>query len=297
MKLIEPDSASDLLRATHVLVVRVESAQAAPWAPEPAGGVSRTIEVGFVLEEVVKGGPVAAGRARFNATLRQFGTGSSRQAGVAGVWSRQSIEPGARFVVLAASSLNDPARLVEEPACRRALVVAQALTDVHLAAAAEAGPIDLAQAVALARPAAPALGFLYTDYLWARFHQAALFAPAQFDALASLLEEPQLSYEARASMLARLTVGLTTPDRPPEPQISRYVIALFRVLALQQAAPLHDRIVDTDLPTVLEFEQPGERTARQMFSRQPDERPRAIQTLKAYHGAQSTAALMHWLDH
>src|SRR5882757_9611904 len=39
MKLVIPQSPSHLLRASHVLAIRVETVTATEWAPEPAGGV------------------------------------------------------------------------------------------------------------------------------------------------------------------------------------------------------------------------------------------------------------------
>src|SRR4051812_47242167 len=44
MKVVVPNSRSALLRATHVLVVKFESATPTPWVDDPQGGVTRKLE-------------------------------------------------------------------------------------------------------------------------------------------------------------------------------------------------------------------------------------------------------------
>src|SRR5215510_12215882 len=83
MKRVVFDSPSHLLRATHILVIRIKSVDAGAWTEDPTtGGVSRTLKVEVTLETIAKGFTKESAGAVILATIQQFGTGTPRIAAV-----------------------------------------------------------------------------------------------------------------------------------------------------------------------------------------------------------------------
>lgn len=295
MKLVVSDSQSALLRATHVLVVRFDKVTTGEWARSPAGGVTRSLEVELTLEEVVKGQVQDAPGQPITTTLTQHGTGTSRVAKMPGAWSMVEVTPGSRFVALSVSSAQAVSELVRDPACQRAFPAEDALADAHLAQQVEAGALDVTGASALAKKSAATVGFLFAEYLWARFAPVALADEKKFDPIAELVEDPGLGAAGRGTFIAQLTTALTSPEPPPQKQLDRYAVSLFRVLGTAAAQPFHDNIVGTYLPTVLDLASHGARKPDQVFEDYPGEKAKALAAVSAYHGAEDAAPLAAWL--
>jgi hypothetical protein len=159
----------------------------------------------------------------------------------------------------------------------------------------EARTLDVVRALVLAKAGASRLDFLSVDYLWERFSAEALADETKFEPFASLLEQQRLGRTARGAMISRLTTALTSPEPLPDKQLNRYAVALFHLLALQEAKPFHDNIVGTYLPTVLDVAETNARPASHVFANHPAERTRALQILGSYQGNESPAVLLAWL--
>lgn len=294
MKDVMPGSRSHLLRATHILVVRIEKAKAGEWARGPSG-VTRTVEVEAKLEEVYKGSVAEPVGSVIAVSLAQHGTGSSRVAAVPGAWSNHDIDAGARFVVLAVTGSEAAATILRDPACQAAIPAAEALPDVQLAAQTEDQALDVAGAVALARQVAPQLGFLFADYLWARYGGGALADEKNFDPIADLLEQPSLSALARGTLVPMLVAAVTSPEPPPAKQVSRLAVAFFHLLSMPEAQALHDNLVGTYLPALLDVGEPHARRPADVFHDYPGELARARAAVQGYKGSQPAAPLLAWL--
>lgn len=290
-----PDSLSFLLRATHVVLVRIEAAKTGDWAPG-AAGVTRVVAVEAKLEALFKGKLSEPAGSVVRVALTQFGTGTSRVAGVPGAWSHQRVEPGARFVVLSVTSSESAPEILRDPAALLVLPADEALTDVELAATAESRSLDVGATVALATPAAPRLGALFAEYLWARFGAAALAEEKKLEPIAALLEQPALGRGARVTLVSTLVSAITSPEPPPPRQSARLAVALFRLLGMPEAAPLHDNLVGTYLPTLLDLAEPHARRAADVFHDHPGELARARAAAHAYKGSEPAAPLIGWLD-
>lgn len=297
MLLVDQSSFSLLLRATHVLAVQVVSFLPGGWSRKPEGGVIRQVEAEIRIEEIAKGTVGEPVGAVVKTTLAQHGTGISRIAAVPGVWSPyEDIEPGARFVTMSVSGSESAAELLRDPACQAVIPSEDALSDVHLAEQVEDGALDIFGAVALAKQHAPTLKGLYVDYVWARFSPIALADEEKFVPVAELLEQPGLATMARSTLISRLTTGLTNPEPPPEKQLARYAISLFRLLEMPEAEGFHDHIVGTYLPTVLDVTSPEAPSADRVFEDHPGEKARAQRALSGYKGEEPTAPLLAWLS-
>lgn len=297
MKRVVSDSPSHLLRATHILVIRINSVDTGVWTDDPTtGGVSRSLKVEVTLETIAKGFTTQTPGKVILTTIQQFGTGTSRIAAVPGAWSRQQIEPGKEFVTFAVTDAYDAAEIIRDPACQLAMNLGDSLTDLHLAMETESKSLDVFRAVSIAKEAATQIGFLFPEYLWAKYSFEALADRNTFDAIADLLEQPGLSQLARGTLISRITTGLTSPEPPPTNQLTRFALALFHLLAMPEARSFHENIVGTYLPTVLDLDNPNRRSADKLFQDQPDERSRAIQTMNTYQGNDSAARILAWLS-
>jgi hypothetical protein len=290
------DSRSYLLRATHVVLVRIEAAKAGNWAPNERG-VVRTVEVEARLEAIFKGklGELPGNIVR--AALVQFGTGTSRIAGVPGAWSHRRIEAGSRFVVISVTRSENAAEVLLDPACQLALPAEDALVDVELAAQAEGQALDVWRTVELAAASAPRLGVLFPEYLWGRFGAAALVDGQRFEPIAKLLEQRSLAPGARATLVSTLVSAVTSPEPLPTGQVARLAISFFRLLAMPEAARLHDNLVGTYLPNLIGLAGGVELRASGVFHDRPADRGQAERALRAYKGSEPAAPLLEWLKH
>jgi hypothetical protein len=297
MKRVNSDSPSHLLRATHILVVRINSVDAGVWTDEPTtGGVSRSLKVEVTLETIAKGFTKQSAGEVIRTTIQQFGTGTSRITAVPGAWSRRQIDPGKEFVTFAVTDSYDAAEIVRDPACQLAIDSGDSLTDLRLAIETESKSLDVFRAVSIAKEAATQIGFLLPEYLWAKYSFEALADRDRFDAIADLLEQPGLSQPARGTLISRITTGLTSPEPPPTNQLTRFAIALFHLLAMPEARSFHENIVGTYLPTVLDLDNPNRRSAHKFFDDRPDERSRAVDAMNTYQRNESAARILAWLS-
>lgn len=287
-------SRSLILRASHILVVRVDSADPKPWSKLPDGNEERIVALELHLEEIVKGQVSQKAGDTVHVEAKQV------QAGFAwgpmpGIWSNAPIEPGTRLVAFAHTASEDAAAALNDPGGVQLLSTEEALVDVQLAARIDAGKLDLAAAIALARPQAAAVQHLFADYLWAHYEAVAMASIEKFELVAGFLEEPALHRLARATLLMTLATAVQAPEPPALKHVSRLAIAMFHLLALPEAGDLHDNLVGTHLPNLLDITNKDARPPSEVFEDHPAERARAIQIVGAYHGGEPSAPLLAWL--
>jgi hypothetical protein len=289
-----PDSRAEILRATHILVVTIQSADAKPWVPRREPGEERTVSLVVVLDEIVKGKVGQPVGQPIRLEVKQVRVGFA-WGPMPGVWSRTAIEPGTKLVAFARAASEDAAGILNDPAAQRLLPANQALVDVHLARDAEAARLDLVALLAKAKPQAASVGFLFAEYLWARHGSAAMAEVREFEPIASFLELPALDRIARTTLLTTMLTAVELSEPPATPQLDRLAIAMFHLLGLAEAKDLHDNLVETYLPNLLDLAG-HPRLAAQVFHERPEERKQAAAALRAYRGSASPAALLAWLN-
>ncbi|HWN44017.1 MAG TPA: hypothetical protein VNW71_17470, partial [Thermoanaerobaculia bacterium] len=103
MTRILPDSSSIVLRATHILVIRIESSQAGEWSPSPDGWLRREALLTVLLEERLKGSTREDVGTSLPLRVTQYSNPSLWTTRAPGVWSEAPVEPGARLVAFSHS--------------------------------------------------------------------------------------------------------------------------------------------------------------------------------------------------
>jgi hypothetical protein len=213
---------------------------------------------------------------------------------VPGVWSTVPIDPGKRLVVFGRSSSEDAAAAMSDSNCMLVVSAEEALTDIHLAAQADSNRLDLSALLALAKPAAASLDWLFADYLWARYETDAMSDITKFDQIATFVEDPRLGQVAKTTMVMALTTDVGMLEPPSH--VDRLVILLFRLLDAPEFMSQHGNLVGTYLPNLLGITSGvHQRSASEVFHDQPVERRRAEHAIHSYKGDQPVEPLIEWL--
>ncbi|APR87763.1 hypothetical protein A7982_13112 [Minicystis rosea] len=290
----DPRSRSLILRATRILVATITSTKPGPWSPLPPNAEERRVTISLKLDEVVKGPVTQHPGDVVDVDVRQEKT-DVPWGPLPGVWSNHPIDPSTRVIAFGKIDSKDAAVTFGDNGCEALLAPEEALADVHIAAKAEAGHLDLAHLLALARPAAGTLGAPFADYLWARHEAEALSSPAAFDSIASFMEEPALGHVPRTTLVMNVSTAIDMAEPPVPKQANRFAVTLFRLVALPEAARLHDNLVSTYLPNLLGLGSADARRPEDVFHDLPADRAKARTALQQYRGPQSTAALLSWI--
>lgn len=293
---IIPDSISIVLRSTHILVIRVDSAAAAEWELQPAGWLQRPLNVMVTLTEILKGVVREHVGDHVLVQATQYRVNTIWTVPTPGVWSEQPLDPGTQLVAFCRTDGDQAMEILRDPACEKLIVTGSALPDVRLASQAESKSLSLSALFERAKPAARSLNYIFAEYLSAAYVKESLNDPEQFETLVQFLEDPDLSQIARSSLLASINSVLLTGTIPPA-RIHRFVITLFRLLELPVASNLHDNIIGTYLPNLLGLhaEAVPTRAAADVFKDQTEERAKVERILQSYRGASSTIQLLKWL--
>ena len=133
------------------------------------------------------------------------------------------------------------------------------------------------------------------EYMVERFHEPGFEERANFEGVMDLLEERALKPVVRVTLWNGLRNYVQSSASLQDWHIYRLAIALFRLLALPEAKPLHDNIVGTYLPNLLDVGTPEVHSADAVFREWPAERQKANAALNAYSGAAPKDPLQSWL--
>lgn len=288
------DSPSIILRSTHILHVRLDAAQPGEWSHHPSGWLERRADLTLTLVEVLKGAAGEALAQQFQLTVTQLSGGPLALVPAPGVWSDKPLDPGVEMVAFCRGQGATAAKLLTEPACERLLPAAEALADVRLARQIESGKPTLSEAVDRAVGAEISLHDVFMEYLWARWEDEALRDPQGFELAMRLLETPGLGGVTRATLL-NMILGDVLSGKASSPFANRLAVALFRLIGVEGAASLHDNIVGTYLPSLLNLGTPNERAARDVFREFAVDLKRAEMLLDRYQGGASGMRLLDWL--
>ena len=296
MATVVPDSRSVILRSTHILLIRIESSEAGQWQPDPSGNLVRHVRLAVRLEQILKGKVALKEGSQLRIEVRQFGRSGTRYYALPGAWSDQPVQPATRLVAFSSSQSADAAHLLVEPACKEIMPAESSLVDARIALDTERKSLSLSDSLKLAEPSAGSLSHVFPEYLAAKYQGSLLGNISEFSSLMRFIENPKLSSVARTTLLEFAVSEIGDVRSPSPPIVLRLVVTLFNLIALPEAAGLHDNIVAVYLPDVLRWQQvDGKLSASQVFQGAPSERARAEAIINAYHGNVATDTLKTWL--
>jgi hypothetical protein len=285
-----PDSRSLILKSTHIVLVRVNKVEAPAWAAEPA----RPVRIELNVLETFKGeltddrGPV-----RFEVTQRR--ELPERYPYPNDCWSGQEVQPGAELVVFSQTASRAAADVVGQAACQRLMLASQASSSVRAAAQVETDNPPIGSLARRLIPVAGGIQEVFMEYLVERLHDPGFEERVNFEAVMDLLEERALKPVVRVTLWNGLRNYVQSSASLQDWHIHRLAIALFRLLALPEAKPIHDNIVGTYLPNLLDVGTPEVHSADAVFREWPAERQKANAALNAYTGAAPKSPLQAWL--
>ncbi len=297
MTAAEPEHPSIVLRATHILRIRIDDLQAGEWLSPPEGWPWRSAQLAITLIETLKGAADRRSGEQFRLRVTQRSSGSPRRPVAPGVWSNQPVEPGTELLAFCHNNVSKAVEnLLAEGSCEQIMPAEGNLADVRLALRAEAEGLSPAALADLALPQASSLGYLFADYLWAKMAGPALADLKVFESLVRLIETPELSLIARWALL-KAAYSTTAHSAAATPEhVHRLALAFFRLLDVSKDPSVTDNIVQTFLPNLLGV-QGGltDRDADDVFRDLPEERAKVEAILRRYQGAASTQDLLAWL--
>lgn len=262
----EPGSRSEVLSATHLFTVEVETVTATPWAVGPSGLEQRSLTLKLRLLDVFKGALREKKGEVFEATVGQERESELVESDYHGLWSHTSPEPKKRYLVVAESAESRGAALVQDGPAKR-LLAGELGGDVRFALEGETlfqerlhDPTGTARELAAARAllehadeSRSLARDVFGRYLWARV--SPVFLASKDRPLVELLDLVTAD-DATLPLRAELCDGLyeATLALEPNPELSRKVVrALLTVLLEDEAKPLRHRLVNAELhPLVLD---------------------------------------------
>jgi hypothetical protein len=292
-----PNPNSVVLEATHILLLRIETAQISEWSNLESGMLVRSVTLEVELLRVLKGEVEQSPGERFTLPVTQYSSGSPRNPSAPGVWSNVPLDEGTELLAFCKNRASRQlTELLQETSCLEVIAAHEEVDDVELALEAERQNLSPAALLAMAEPHASKLGYIFTRYLWTKVARPAAEDPATFDALMNFIELPQLSLITRWSLLSSVNSAITLLSPPPLPQYYRLVISLFRLIAVAGDPTVTANIIQVFLPNLLGIHSGLPlRKAQDVFRDYPDERPKAEQTLRSYQGSASTNHLLAWM--
>ncbi len=286
------DSRSLILRASHILHVRVDGVRAPEWGTEPIRTADVTVEIVQVFKGEMQGGGQTAHFAVRQ--VRPQPDGPSLPA--TDCWSRQPLLPGSEWVVFSKTQASTLAEILNDPACLRLVPADAGLIDVRIAAKLETELLSLPAIVPVVKPGADRLHELFVDYLAARFAELNLDTRENLDSVLDLVEAPRLPAITRTALLNAVRSYVESSQHTGDWNINRIAITMFRLLLLHEAQHLHENLIGTYLPNLLGLTGgSGKRSARAVFHDWPKDRASAQSALVDYRGPASTDALLAWL--
>ena len=291
MQQVSANSRSLILRATHILVLQVVDVDDPPWTPRAAGGEQRAPTVLVRLDEVIKGRIDQTPGQSVRVQARQVRLGEA-WGPMPGVWSNVRLERGARLVGFSITGSRDAAAILSDPAAVALLPTEAALPDVHLAA--RASQMSLPGLLAAARKDAHAMGYLFADYLWAKYQAQSLADFSSFSVILAAMEWPELNTVARSTLLMAVPDAVLGVDPPVTRYIDRLAVCMVRVLSLPTAQALHDNIVGTFLPNLVDAGNPKSRPPASVFVDYPQDLALLSTVAKRHAGAEQAAVFLAW---
>ena len=231
-------SGSEIVDASAIFLLRVDTANFGPWTNPPEGGQVRTAKLRFTLLEVLKGRLTQApGKP---STLTCCNTADPCKTPVCGEQSNWI--PGTQLVAYTQGAPTDARLLLTDPLCIRLAEARKVLEDTRAAMLIESRNAPPDTVLSAAATAAGRFGDLFARYVWTRVKDSVLASQPKLDEYLALVENPKTRPDARSAYLSALYDDLGMVSRPPRESEIKLAQSMFRLLLLPEAEPLRPTI-------------------------------------------------------
>jgi len=235
-----PESTSDILRATDIVEVRIETATASEWRRVSSRLRQRDLELTVAVLEIYKGDSEPQPGAVAPVHTIQSAPAIPRFFALPGVWSNYEPAPGDLFVIF--SIAGTPIRV--EP-------MSSAVPDVMRVLRVGAPELSIGATVAVSEGDLENWGFLFAQYLEARLPEVFDDSPGDFQSFLKAVEDQRLPVVVRSILLSAAYTKMMLYDPAPPAFIAELLATTARLLAAPEGAPLREPVLETYLPNLL----------------------------------------------
>ncbi|MFT3857482.1 MAG: hypothetical protein QM742_08300 [Aquabacterium sp.] len=252
----EPGSPSEVLAASHVLVLTVVHVGDTPWVPQASGLLQRDVPLRLRLDEMLKGRVRQAVSSESTITVPQVQEPGGVVSDYQGFWSTRTPRAGSQHLLLASSASDDLAVLMQEaairawlPATQRSDVIFVRNAESRLGAAlrdhhhVQATLPLLLQGTERVRAQ---LGPLAAGYVQARLGQGSMRDSTLVQAALKLMLAPDTSVALRTSLATGLSEATLDQDLAPAERVGM-VRGLLALSDVAGAADLFEQMAATGL--------------------------------------------------
>ncbi len=288
---IDPRSASELIRAAAILLVRIVGVHPGVWTQD-ARSELRTVALDLAVEEVLKG-EVAPRQVTIQVEQRR----ADAVMEDLGIWFGVALEPGLRFVALSASPSRDPVEVLREGPCDRLLTDPVDIAQAKQALELETRDPPIGDVLRDAWEKRAQAGPIFARWLWDRAQPEAMRSANAFARVADLVADDKTEESGRET-LANLAYQRVQETQPPAPE-HRAILAraLVRVLGVPKAAGFHSNAEGVLLRNLLGLDRgQGHPPASVVFARHADEWKAALKVVRARPAGVSRDRLLAWLE-
>lgn len=288
---IDPRSASELIRATAILLLRIVQVHPGEWTQD-ARSELRTVELRVAIDEVLKGDVAAR-----EVTIRVVQRRADAVMDDLGLWFDVPLAPDLRLVAFSNSPSRDPLEILQEGPCNRLLVDPAEIGEAREAIELEARDPPLGEILREAHDQRARRGPLFVRWLWDRMEPEAIRSANAFGQLTALIADEKTDERARETLANIAYQRLQEAQIPLPRQRDLLVRALLRVLAVPKASGFHGNAEGVLLRNLLHLDHgEGSPPATAVFAGHAGERKAALATLRARPASPARDRLVAWLE-
>jgi len=293
----DPGSTSELLRASHIVLVAIESVSFGEWGPGGEMLVCQTVSARLRIERVLKGeldipsyDPVAV-------AFEVYENRGPRFVALPGIWSQNEIAPGARFVVFSAAGSKEPAAVLHEPPAFHVEPAATALAEVESILQLATPETRLPALVAALGGRRETFTALTARYVAARLRELLFSDASGFHAVLAEAENPSAPTVFRRIVISEAYDDLMMLDPAPSVFIARLIWGSLRMFASGTAPEFAGRVLETYVPNLLGFVGGlSRKSAANIFRDAPKPRQEMETILRSHSELPGRERILAWLE-
>ena len=251
----QPESTSEILRATDIILVRLGHLTLGP--PQPGGDflVVREVHAELNIEQILKGSLPKDRTQVVNLVFSVYANEGSRFTALPGIWSHQTISEGAQFVLFSIAGSNDPAQVLSEPQCFRCETAEEAMPDIGRASLEDTPGLTLAKLVIRSATERASFKSLFARYVAWRLREVVMANSLEdFDSILAVAESPETNDVFRRILVTEAYDLLMMLDPAPNTMLARLIWGSIRLIATENGEPMRELVLQTLLPNLIGLE-------------------------------------------